>query len=101
MQAKSGAIRSFLEIQVADARCDIAGIDEERGVDVRHHRDARFSVDDEEIAVVEAIVVVATQRVLAAEAGLQIERYVPPFTGGGAKQPSIQCQHDTSAGERN
>src|SRR5688572_15777331 len=83
MQAESDAICSFVEIQIADARGDIASIDEYGGIHVRHHRDARFGVEEHQIAIVEAKVSVTSQRVVTAEAWLQIEWHELPLTRVG------------------
>ena len=63
------AVRPLVEIQIAKPRRDVSGIEEDGGVNVRHHGDASLGVDDGQVAIVKAVVGIASQRVVPPRLG--------------------------------
>ena len=89
------AVRLPIEIQIADLRRDVARVDEDRPVHVRQDRDARFGVDEDQVAIVEAIVGIRRAASSAPpRAGLQVERHRLSLVGR-ANQPAMPCANNT------
>src|SRR5918993_5678886 len=101
VKAETGAVRPLIEIEIGDARGDVAGIDEYGGIDMRHHCNTRLDIEQEQMAIVKSIVGVRSERIVAAEARLQVKRHDAPLVRVGGGEPSVRGDNDTRTGNGN
>ena len=100
VQAQADADGGPVQIEIADTRRDVAGIDECRDIDVSHQRHSRFGIDQQQVPIVEAIGGVTAQGVVTAETRLQVEGHGLIAVRIGERTDGPKCEHPIAVGKR-